>query len=56
MFIKKVAIDLGTNNVMVYVPKKGIVVNEPGVVAISKTDGKILAVGLEAKDMTGRTP
>ncbi len=56
MFIKKVAIDLGTNNVMVYVPKKGIVVNEPGVVAISKNDGKILAVGLEAKDMTGRTP
>jgi rod shape-determining protein MreB len=56
MFIKKVGIDLGTNNVMVYVPKKGIVVNEPGVVAISKNDGKILAVGLEAKDMTGRTP
>lgn len=56
MFIKKVGIDLGTNNVMVYVPKKGIVVNEPGVVAISKSDGKILAVGLEAKDMTGRTP
>ncbi|HRY36470.1 MAG TPA: rod shape-determining protein [Candidatus Magasanikbacteria bacterium] len=56
MFIKKVGIDLGTNNVMVYVPKKGIAVNEPGVVAISKTDGKILAVGLEAKDMTGRTP
>ncbi len=56
MFIKKVGIDLGTNNVMVYVPKKGIVVNEPGVVAISKSDGKILAVGLEAKDMIGRTP
>lgn len=56
MFIKKVGIDLGTNNVRVYVPKKGIVVNEPGVVAISKNDGKILAVGLEAKDMTGRTP
>ncbi len=56
MFIKKVGIDLGTDNVMVYVPKKGIVVNEPGVVAISKADGKILAVGLEAKDMTGRTP
>lgn len=56
MFIKKVGIDLGTNNVLVYVPKKGIIVNEPGVVAISKSDGKILAVGLEAKDMTGRTP
>jgi rod shape-determining protein MreB len=56
MFIKKVGIDLGTNNVRVYVPKKGVVVNEPSVVAISKGDGKILAVGLEAKDMLGRTP
>lgn len=56
MFIKKVGIDLGTNNVRVYVPKKGVVVNEPSVVAISKNDGKILAVGLEAKDMLGRTP
>lgn len=56
MFIKKISIDLGTNNVLVYVPKKGVVINEPGVVAISKNDGKILAVGLEAKDMIGRTP
>ncbi|MFA5128022.1 MAG: rod shape-determining protein [Patescibacteria group bacterium] len=56
MFIKKVGIDLGTNNVRVYVPKKGVVINEPSVVAISKNDGKILAVGLEAKDMLGRTP
>lgn len=56
MFIKKVGIDLGTNNARVYVPKKGIVVNEPSVVAIAKNDRKILAVGLEAKDMLGRTP
>ncbi len=56
MFIKKIGIDLGTTNVLVYVPKKGIVVNEPSVVAISKVDGKVLAVGLEAKDMIGRTP
>lgn len=56
MFIKKIGIDLGTTNVLVYVPKKGIVVNEPSVVAISKADGKVLAVGLEAKDMIGRTP
>ncbi len=56
MFIKKIGIDLGTTNVLVYVPKKGIVVNEPSVVAISKIDGKVLAVGLEAKDMIGRTP
>lgn len=56
MFIKKVGIDLGTNNARVYVPKKGVVIDEPSVVAISKDDGKILAVGLEAKDMLGRTP
>lgn len=56
MFIKKIGIDLGTNNVRVYVPKKGILIDEPSVVAISKTDGKILAVGIEAKDMLGRTP
>lgn len=47
---------MGTTNVLVYIPKKGIVVNEPSVVAISKADGKVLAVGLEAKDMIGRTP
>jgi rod shape-determining protein MreB len=56
MFIKKIGIDLGTKNVLVYIPKKGIVVNEPSVVAISKADGKVLAVGLDAKDMIGRTP
>jgi len=56
MFINKIGIDLGTTNVLVYVPKKGIIINEPSVVAISKADGKVLAVGLEAKDMIGRTP
>lgn len=56
MFVKKIGIDLGTTNVLVHVPKKGIVVNEPSVVAISKADGKVLAVGIEAKDMIGRTP
>ncbi|MBI2444348.1 MAG: rod shape-determining protein [Candidatus Magasanikbacteria bacterium] len=56
MFIKKIGIDLGTTNVLVYVPRKGIVVNEPSVVAIARIDGKVLAVGLEAKDMIGRTP
>ena len=54
--MKKVGIDLGTTNVLVYVPKLGIVVNEPSVVAISKVDGKVLAVGVEAKEMIGRTP
>lgn len=56
MFIKKVAIDLGTTNVLVHVPKKGIVINEPSVVAISREDRKVLAVGVEAKEMIGRTP
>lgn len=55
-FIKKIGIDLGTTNVLVYVPKRGIIINEPSVVAISKQDGKVLAVGKEAKDMLGRTP
>lgn len=54
--MKKVGIDLGTTNVLVFVPKQGIVVNEPSVVAISKEDGKVLAVGAEAKEMIGRTP
>lgn len=52
----KIGIDLGTTNILVYVPKRGIVINEPSVVAISKTDKKVLAVGKEAKDMLGRTP
>lgn len=56
MFVKKIGIDLGTTSVLVYAQKKGIIVNEPSVVAVSKGDGKILAVGLEAKDMIGRTP
>jgi rod shape-determining protein MreB len=56
MFVKKIGIDLGTKNVLVYIPKKGIVVNEPSVVAVSKHDGKVLAVGLDARDMIGRTP
>jgi len=56
MFIKRVGIDLGTTYTLVYLPKRGIVINEPSVVAISITDKKILAVGAEAKDMLGRTP
>lgn len=56
MFIKKIGIDLGTTSVLVYVPKRGIIINEPSVVAISLIDRKILAVGHEAKEMLGRTP
>lgn len=56
MFLKKIGIDLGTTNVLVHVPKKGVVINEPSVVAISNIDKKIIAVGVEAKEMLGRTP
>ncbi|OIO44856.1 MAG: rod shape-determining protein [Parcubacteria group bacterium CG1_02_37_13] len=56
MFNSKLAIDLGTCNCLVFVPKKGIVLNEPSVVAVSKPENKILAVGMEAKSMIGRTP
>ncbi|MDL1952863.1 rod shape-determining protein [Candidatus Uhrbacteria bacterium UHB] len=56
MFAKKIGIDLGTTTVLVYMPKKGIIINEPSVVAISVVDKKVLAVGKEAKEMLGRTP
>ena len=55
-FTKKLGIDLGTTYTLVFVPGKGIVLNEPSVVAVSEHDNKILAVGNGAKDMIGRTP
>src|SRR3990167_8754947 len=55
-FTPKLGIDLGTTNVLVHIPKRGIVINEPSVVAISIIDKKVLAVGKEAKEMLGRTP
>lgn len=55
IFSPKLGIDLGTANTLVFVPGKGVVLNEPSVVAVSE-DNKILAVGLEAKHMVGRTP
>src|SRR5271168_3662760 len=56
IFTPKVGIDLGTANTLVFLPGKGIVLNEPSVVAVSQDDNKILAVGIEAKTMIGRTP
>jgi rod shape-determining protein MreB len=56
MFQSKIGIDLGTANTLVFFPKKGIVINEPTVVAISVEDNRVLAVGQEAKEMLGRTP
>jgi len=56
MFAKQIGIDLGTVNVIVYVRGKGVVLNEPSVVAISRVDNRMLAVGDEAHAMLGRTP
>src|SRR6201984_603177 len=56
MFSSDLAIDLGTANTLVFAKGKGIVVNEPSIVAINKNTGEIEAVGREAKDMLGRTP
>lgn len=52
----KIGIDLGTANSLVFLPGKGVVLEEPSVVAVSLGENKILAVGAEAKEMTGRTP
>lgn len=56
MFLKKIGIDLGTTNTLVFIPHKGVVINEPSVVAVSVIDNSVLAVGVEAKEMVGRTP
>ena len=55
-FSKDIGIDLGTANTLVYVKGKGIVINEPSVVAINKKTGQVLAIGKEAKKMVGKTP
>ncbi|HEX2184646.1 MAG TPA: rod shape-determining protein, partial [Chloroflexota bacterium] len=56
LFSRQIGIDLGTANVLVFVRGKGIVINEPSVVAISTTDNRIQAVGDQASQMLGRTP
>ena len=53
---KDIGIDLGTASVLVYVKGKGVVLNEPSVVAINKDDGRLLSVGADAQAMLGRTP
>ncbi len=55
-FTTKLGIDLGTANTLVFVPGRGIVLNEPSVVAVSMLDNQIIAVGNGAKDMIGKTP
>ena len=54
--VKRIAIDLGTTNVIVGIPKKGILLNEPTVVALEASNNKVVAIGEEAKKMLGRTP
>ncbi|MEK7482144.1 MAG: rod shape-determining protein, partial [Patescibacteria group bacterium] len=56
MFIRKIGIDLGTTNTIVFVPGRGFVINEPTIVALSSPDNTVMAVGKEAKEMIGRTP
>jgi rod shape-determining protein MreB len=55
-FSPKLGIDLGTTNVLVFVPGKGVVLNEPSVVAVSRENNKVVAIGADAKAMIGRTP
>lgn len=56
MFSPRLGIDLGTTNVLVFVPGKGVVLNEPSVVAVNTETNKVVAIGVEAKAMIGRTP
>ena len=56
MFVRKIGIDLGTANTIVFVPGRGFVINEPTIVALSMPENKVMAVGREAKEMIGRTP
>ncbi len=56
MLTRKIGIDLGTANTVVFVPGKGFIINEPTIVALRKPDNSVMAVGSEAKEMIGRTP
>src|SRR5258706_15074196 len=56
MFTRRIGIDLGTANTVVFVPGRGFIINEPTIVALSQPGNTVLAVGQEAKEMIGRTP
>src|SRR5665213_1697051 len=56
LFSNDIGIDLGTANTLVYVKGRGIVINEPSIVAVNQKTGAIVAVGITAKEMMGRTP
>lgn len=56
LFLQRLAIDLGTTNILIYVPRQGIVINEPAVVAVEAGTNRVMAIGQEARAMLGRTP
>jgi rod shape-determining protein MreB len=56
MILRRLGIDLGTNNILLYIPGKGIVINEPSVVALEVATNQVMAIGQEAREMLGRTP
>ena len=56
MILKRLGIDLGTTNILIYVPEKGIIINDPSVVALDAANNQVMAIGQEAKEMLGRTP
>ena len=56
LFSNDIGIDLGTANTLVYLRGRGIVINEPSVVAVNQKTGRVVAVGTQAKEMLGRTP
>ncbi|MBI2633936.1 MAG: rod shape-determining protein [Parcubacteria group bacterium] len=56
MIVRKIGIDLGTANTLVFIPKQGVIINEPSIVAVSHPENRVLAIGVEAKKMLGRTP
>lgn len=56
LFSHDIGIDLGTANTLVYVKGRGIVINEPSIVAVNQKTGQVVAVGMQAKEMLGRTP
>jgi rod shape-determining protein MreB and related proteins len=56
VILKRIGLDLGTTNILIYIPGRGIVINEPSVVALEVSQNKVMAFGQEAKEMLGRTP
>lgn len=56
MILRRLGVDLGTTNILFYLPGKGIVINEPSVVALEVSRNRVMAIGQEAKEMLGRTP